>query len=345
MKLLCIVVTPPPVNGMTIVSKFMLDNFKQYYPIKIFTIHKNNNFLWKLKRFFFAIFSFPYIILNRAFGYNLVYIVCESRKTIYTRFLIYLCVLMRMKILMHHHVYRYINTYDKNIAKISNYKSLTHIFLSEQMRDNFRSVYQIKNSFIVNNAVLFSKKNSECRKSKEIKHIGYLSNLTIEKGGIIFLDIAQRLLDSNPDIFISIAGPIDDESIGKRLGIMNNLYTKRFKYVGAVYGQDKFKFLADLDLLLFPTQYKNEAQPLVLYEAMSCNTNVISLNRGVISEQINDIGMCLGINATSDEFSDAVLKFNVKDYSDPANILINMAEKEVISLKENLINIRNGKYG
>jgi glycosyltransferase involved in cell wall biosynthesis len=66
-------------------------------------------------------------------------------------------------------------------------------------------------------------------------------------------------------------------------GVANN---PRLDYVGPIYGDAKDTFFSDLDVFIFPTGYFNEAQPIVLYEAVAAGALVISVDRGAIREQI-----------------------------------------------------------
>jgi glycosyltransferase involved in cell wall biosynthesis len=43
-----------------------------------------------------------------------------------------------------------------------------------------------------------------------------------------------------------------------------------------------------LDIFLFPTRYVNEAEPLVIYEAMRRGVHVIACDRGSIAEMLRD---------------------------------------------------------
>src|SRR4029077_16115808 len=57
-------------------------------------------------------------------------------------------------------------------------------------------------------------------------------------------------------------------------------------YLGPVYDEAKTAFYRDLDILLFPTDYANEAEPLVIHEAMRSGVHVIACDRGAISEML-----------------------------------------------------------
>jgi glycosyltransferase involved in cell wall biosynthesis len=60
------------------------------------------------------------------------------------------------------------------------------------------------------------------------------------------------------------------------------------EYVGPVYGGQKERFYRQLDVFLFPTNYANEAEPLVIYEAMRQGVHVIACDRGAIAEMLSN---------------------------------------------------------
>jgi glycosyltransferase involved in cell wall biosynthesis len=75
--------------------------------------------------------------------------------------------------------------------------------------------------------------------------------------------------------------------------------------VGPVYGDAKFSFLSSIDLLLFPSKYPNEAQPVVIWESLSVGTPVVSTDVGAIAEQATHGGVELVTEA--DRYTDTVL--------------------------------------
>ena len=77
-------------------------------------------------------------------------------------------------------------------------------------------------------------------------------------------------------------------------------------------GSTRSAFIGSLDIFLFPTNYANEAEPLVIYEAMRRGVYVIACDRGAISEMLlNGAWPCrctgryrgVGRNAYCEEFS------------------------------------------
>jgi glycosyltransferase involved in cell wall biosynthesis len=83
-----------------------------------------------------------------------------------------------------------------------------------------------------------------------------------------------------------IAGPVAEaarETFEKLLSSASQV-----EYVGPVFGEAKDAFYRQLDVFLFPTKYANEAEPLVVYEAMRQGVYVIACDRGAISEMLRN---------------------------------------------------------
>ena len=60
------------------------------------------------------------------------------------------------------------------------------------------------------------------------------------------------------------------------------------EYVGPQYGASKYGWFYRADIFAFPTNYQNEAFPLVLLEALSTGCPVVTANVGGIPEIIKD---------------------------------------------------------
>lgn len=120
--------------------------------------------------------------------------------------------------------------------------------------------------------------------------IVYLSNLIPSKGAAAFVELAKRLLAENNDLEFIIAGAGSDPAFLSRLNadIIECQLSDRVTYVGQLESTSKWRLLHDADILVFPSKYKYEAQPLVLIEAMAAGTAVVAYDIGGVSSIISD---------------------------------------------------------
>ena len=79
-----------------------------------------------------------------------------------------------------------------------------------------------------------------------------------------------------------IAGPIAPSAQDIFSSLMAS--SSNATYCGPVYDDAKHEFYNGLDVLLFPSDYPNEAEPLVIHEAIRSGTHVIACDRGAIAD-------------------------------------------------------------
>jgi len=188
---------------------------------------------------------------------------------------------------IHHHSFAYLNhpTPLAGMCMRLSGKAATHIVLCGGMKTVLQKQYKsARNVEVMSNAGLQSV-NLEFRNRTAIQTIGYLGALTAEKGILEFLSTAAKLAQNHHDLRFRIAGPCDDVTIKEKLAASNNAYSC-IEYVGPVYANNKLEFIESLDVLLFPSSYSNEAEPLVILEAMSSGIPVIGWERGCIGEML-----------------------------------------------------------
>jgi glycosyltransferase involved in cell wall biosynthesis len=142
----------------------------------------------------------------------------------------------------------------------------------------------VQKTEVLSNAALMGEAG-QFRQRSEVKTLGFLGALTLDKGILDFLEVAAHLVPEHPDLQFRIAGPCTDKSIQARVDAACQTY-KNMTYVGAVYGDDKKEFLESLDVLLFPSTYRNEAEPFVIWEAQASGIPVIAPDRGCMGEML-----------------------------------------------------------
>lgn len=221
----------------------------------------------------------------------------------------------RKKIVFHHHSFSYILNPSWALSlffrSFSRSPCLGNVFLCQCMSSRFLRLYGLHSagrSFIVSNLSIFPPSlASACPSSvgSERISVGLISNLTKEKGAISYLELVKslnrRLAGSASKILFLMAGPCApsiQSDVSTATSEISNL-----EYLGPLYGSQKADFLASLDLFVFPTQYLNEAEPLVLYEALFSGSIVHSIARGCIGSEMSE---SLVVSNSLDDLIDAV---------------------------------------
>ncbi len=117
----------------------------------------------------------------------------------------------------------------------------------------------------------------------------WLSNLFRAKGIETLIAACQTLRERGLDFELTIAGAEGDVSerqlrdLLKHYGIMDIAI-----YIGSVEGKGKENAFSNADLFVFPSHYANEAQPLVVLEAMAAGVPVITSDIATLPDFVRD---------------------------------------------------------
>ena len=193
-----------------------------------------------------------------------------------------------VRMVIHHHSFAYLlrpNRLTSFLCRCSGPETL-HVTGSSQMSQLLHNIYGIKSSVDLSNAALVSQQFAGTpRVRSAIRTIGFMGNISHEKGITEFLDLAKLLEESDISIKVMIAGPFQDPSVEEFVRM--RLHTlSRAQYVGAKYGLEKSAYFDAIDVLVFPSKYDNETDPVTVYEAMACGVPVIAWERGCLSNVI-----------------------------------------------------------
>lgn len=291
---------PPPLHGMASVNLSVYNDLVQKgKQIKVLNTSARN-----LKRTYLArLGRAPRVILN-LFLFMLSVRQCKTFYSsvsggwgkVYEIVFLLVARACKKKIFLHHHCFSYLNKNSvimKIMARVAG-KSAVHITQSPLMAEKLKARYGVVSAIAVSNAVfMLSDSERNAGEKKEIKVLGFISNIAREKGIFVFLDLMQKLDKSECPLRAKIAGPFQDSTtenaVLEQLKKMTNV-----EYVGPIYGADKVAFFKEIDVLVFPTCYVNETEGIVNHEAMSHGVPVIAYGRGCIPEIINqDCGLVI----------------------------------------------------
>ena len=319
-------VLPPPVTGMTNANRYVLDRLADRADLRIWAASQRRlgRWPWKLNRLFNYIRGGVRMLLWPCEGRDWLYVAANSSWGLwYDLILVILARWRGYRIIMHHHVFNYIEKPFRRIRWINGLMrpSDVHVCLCPIMLGRFEAIYGRRcRMFELPNCIGDASKPlrgaAENRRTNGRLRVGHLSNLSFAKGLDLVLDTFDRLRHDGTEVELALAGPF-------RSGRERNLFEavqqrdgEHLEYVGAVYDQQKWRFYENIDVLLFPTRYRNEAQPLVLVEAIYCGVPVIAFGRGCIPTLVGDGGGTL-VDPESD-FVEAAAPILTRWASDPA---------------------------
>ena len=207
------------------------------------------------------------------------------------------CKVRGIPLLVHHHSYSYLNARSRMLAFLNRLLSEKdgHIFLSDTMRAAYDQQYLrraqsivLPNSYAISTSLSPSKTLD--RKSNALR-IGHLSNLSIEKGLKTVLDAFAELRSQKSDSELHLAGPCSGAQEQQLLQSAKKQFGDSVQIHGPLYGESKDDFFRSIDYFWFPSEYVNEAQPIVLVEALAFGIPIVSMKRGCIEWLLGDAGI------------------------------------------------------
>ncbi len=214
---------------------------------------------------------------------------------VYELAFILLARLREMRVFLHHHSFAYFDRpgmLTRTLVRVAG-DDAVHITLSTGMCERLQRAYRAGRVMPVSNAVFFVVADAPAVVRRRLATIGFLSNISAEKGVFEFLDLMAAAGNAGWPLHAKLAGPFQDagteQAVCERLGSLPQV-----EYVGPQYGAAKNAFYAGIDALIFPSRYVNEAEPVTVHEALSRGIPVIAYGPGCIPEIVGaDCGLVI----------------------------------------------------
>lgn len=226
-------------------------------------------------------------------GGRCLYVACNGGAGLaYTILLLLTARILPGPVWLHHHSFQYIHDESwlmRLLLRLACTDTI-HIFLCDGMAARFQGRYGDIRAMVLSNAAFVAVPNMSTDRSLRAPYdgtlrLGLLSNLCREKGLYSFLDLLRAARREGLEIEAVLAGPAKGAD---RAAIEAALADAELSLVwlGGVYGAEKHAFYRDIDVFVFPTEYRTEAQPTVIFEAQAHGVPVIARGIGCIPSQL-----------------------------------------------------------
>ena len=294
MKLFAVVALPPPVQGHAVVNRAVVDYAIACDPaaVAVYDIapgHNARGLRYHLTRIERVLAAARAILFCRSRAIT-VYVVAEAGLGLVYNLLIVACArLRRARIVMHHHTSLHTKQYRPAFAVLARLagRRTVHVVLCQTMADDLARTYSLVSSPLVSHNAAhigFGTLSASHERRPGRLTLGLLSNLNRDKGLDLAIATLEAALARGCDYVLRLAGPFTDAAAHATFAAARARLGERIEWLGPVAATSKQAFFQSIDVLLFPTQYRFEAQPLVILEAMAYDIPVVSTDRGYIAD-------------------------------------------------------------
>jgi glycosyltransferase involved in cell wall biosynthesis len=327
---------PPPPSGQA-VSFSMLVNFVQskHKVVKVVDIASNVNpttspfvrTLFRSIEYIRIMICFFYYILG---GADRVYLTIAQSPLGFWRdyFFIMVASSLGIPVIVHLKGGNYKGFFESSSAikklfiKSALIRVRTIIVLSERLLETFdfdqrltKKLQVIKNGFI-------GSEPAPPLNVENVKplHVVFLSNLILSKGYLKLIDAVKMLIDEGEDVKLTMAGafmPSVDDDINLR-GDKARSRKDLMEYIGSGYdisyagtldGEAKWELLKKSHVMVLPTSYIYEGQPVSIIEGLAYGLPIVSTNYKAIPDMVSSLNGILLSKSNSQEIANAIRVF------------------------------------
>lgn len=300
-RILFVVTFPPPVHGSAVMSQYIKDNklineafYCDYINLstsrRIDEIGKSNPI--KIWRLFTALMLLIWKLVTKRYDLCYLAITCHGIGFLKDVPFVLLCKVFGQNVVIHQHnkgmsmdVDRWPYSWLMPLA----YKNIKVILLSQRLYPDVEKVVPKENVYICPNGIPVVDYEYKGR-DNEVPHLLFLSNLMESKGVFALLD-ALKILKGNGYPFICdfVGGETNEiDRVLFEKEVDKRDLRQLVSYRGRKLSEEKWKYLSDADVFVFPTYYPNECFPLVLLEAMQFGLPIVTTDEGGIPDMIED---------------------------------------------------------
>lgn len=293
---------PPPVHGSTVMTQFLIsqlsgEGFAVDLVDRRFSTSVGQVGRFSIRKFAAApsllarfarrlVFHRPqaciYFITNRAFSAIVDWVLIEVLRAMRVPYVLY----------VHTSGYEALRLRSSFWAFLLSrqFRRASHVVvLGDSLSEDVRNLARPELITVIPNATrplgqVSSSPPAQSRPSDSGVRVLYFSNLIPEKGAVTFARTAVRLLqEGQPASFVLRGAAADDQTLRTVEELVAEV-PLGLSYAGPVTQGEKWDVLADADVLVFPSTYPYEAQPLTIIEAMAAGCAVVAYDVGGVGD-------------------------------------------------------------
>ena len=276
---------PPPVHGFSEINRRMLAVLRLQHQVRVFDMAPRGGGLGSVLQWLrFA----AHVLRHKP---DALYIALSGgmRQWVDLAFVL-LARLRGMPVFVHHHSFAYLG--PGRPSRVMRFKAMhnaIHVALCECMGERLAH-YGIAPGKLrtLSNAAFLDDIAPPVvqpgRASSAPLRVGFLSNITAEKGIFEFFSVLSAAGHYGLALQGVVAGPVSPEVVDAFQVSLAS--TPNTTHIGPVYGADKAAFWGRIDVLFFPTRYPNEAEPVTILEALAYGVPVVAFARGCIDGMV-----------------------------------------------------------
>jgi glycosyltransferase involved in cell wall biosynthesis len=279
---------PPPVHGASLITKRYAELLQAGADVRIFDTTARSsglNYALNWARTHLRVVS--QIILAPRGSYDAIYMSLAGGHGLWFQLPVTVAArLKKLRMVVHHHSFQYVNRKARSMRLICLMlrEQDRQIFLSQSMASRFLTLYAttactsiVSNANFIDVTAPAEKVRTECG-----RRYAHISNLSREKGTTLVLEAFSAHIRRHRMDTLTVVGPCADEHILSRL--QSSEFGDQLRYLGALDTDAVYEVLSTSDVLVFPSMYVNEAEPLVVLEALAHGLPVIATGRGCVQD-------------------------------------------------------------
>jgi glycosyltransferase involved in cell wall biosynthesis len=296
--ILALVALPPPTHGQALVNAAVVERLKGLNDARVTVIdtgpgQSTRNLIYHTTRACRVAAALCGEIQRARHESRTVYTVIESGwGKLYNLLILGAGRLLGYRLILHHHTSAHIlgdSLSFRWLARLAGPRTI-HVVVGLSMASDLKRRYpEIREVMIVHNAcvVPLPQKATPVGTEPPRLRLGFLSNLSREKGLDIVLEVLRAGKSAGLDIVLRLAGPATTTEAAAEIAVAKEEFGPALEVLGPVSDEAKTEFYENIDLFLFPSNYRYEAQPLVVIEAMAHGRPLIVSDRGYIAELVD----------------------------------------------------------